>query len=63
MHELNSGRDGETRTHDIMLPKHALYQAELHPEIILCTIGNYALSQLLIAVITTVLSYWLQSCV
>ena len=25
------GRDGEIRTHDFMLPKHALYQTELRP--------------------------------
>lgn len=29
---LKGGRDGRTRTDDIVLPKHALYQAELHPE-------------------------------
>lgn len=28
-----NGRDGRTRTDDIMLPKHALYQAELRPVI------------------------------
>jgi hypothetical protein len=28
-----SGRDGEIRTHDFLLPKQALYQAELRPEI------------------------------
>jgi hypothetical protein len=27
-----SGRDGEIRTHDFLLPKQALYQAELRPE-------------------------------
>ncbi len=27
-----SGRDGQIRTDDILLPKQALYQAELRPE-------------------------------
>ncbi len=27
------GRGGEIRTHDLLLPKQAFYQAELHPEI------------------------------
>jgi hypothetical protein len=29
---LNSGRGGEIRTPDILLPKQARYQATLHPE-------------------------------
>jgi hypothetical protein len=29
--KLNSGRGGEIRTHDFLLPKQALYQAELRP--------------------------------
>jgi hypothetical protein len=29
---LKSGRGGEIRTHDLLLPKQAFYQAELHPE-------------------------------
>lgn len=28
-----NGRGGEIRTHDFLLPKQALYQAELRPEI------------------------------
>lgn len=29
--KFESGRDGEIRTHDFLLPKQALYQAELRP--------------------------------
>ena len=30
-HLAGGGRDGEIRTHDFLLPKQALYQAELRP--------------------------------
>lgn len=35
-----NGRDGEIRTLDLLLPKQALYQAKLRPEIVRLTAGK-----------------------